>query len=312
MRMIDTVSLKLFVAVSEEKSIELASQREGIVRSAVSKRISAMEADLGAKLLVRKQRGVDLTPAGLALERYARDILASMERIQSDLKLIRSRPQGHVRIVAAMSTTDQQLLDDIADFLRRNESIDVSVTEKLAVEAIRAVDDGRADIGICWEGKHTRGMDCTPYRDDAHCLVVPRGHRLADGDEVSFAEILDHDLIDIAPGCIMSVRMQKEAALLGKVMARARIQVNTFDAAAQAVCRGLGIAVMPVGLCGAYDDLREIPIKDAWTRRRIVLCLKDGPEPSPATRLFLEELGNRRQSRPLMPDTSLESLAAAD
>ena len=176
MRMIDTVSLKLFVAVSEEKSIELASQREGIVRSAVSKRISAMEADLGAKLLVRKQRGVDLTPAGMALERYARDILASMERIQSDLKLIRSRPQGHVRIVAAMSTTDQQLLDDIADFLRRNESIDVSVTEKLAVEAIRAVDDGRADIGICWEGKHTRGMDCTPYRDDAHCLVVPRGH----------------------------------------------------------------------------------------------------------------------------------------
>lgn len=289
MRMIDTVSLKLFVTVCEEKSIELASQKEGIVRSAVSKRISAMEDIVGAKLLERLHRGVEITPAGRVLERYAREILNTMERIYADLKTDERLPEGHVRVAAAMSTVDNRLLSDISRFLRLHDKITVSVTEKLAVDVLRAVDDGRADVGICWDGKHTRWMNCIPYQSDEHCLVVRSGHKLAGRNSVEFSEILDYDLIEIAPGCLMWTHQHKEAAHLGKTIS-SRIQVNTFNAALRAISDGLGIAVMPVGIASGRVDFVEIPILDSWSHRQIVLITKEGSDPPLATRLFIEEL----------------------
>ena len=54
----DPTSLRLFVAVCEERNIALAAQREAIVPSAVSKRIAQMEAQAGTPLLERGRRGV--------------------------------------------------------------------------------------------------------------------------------------------------------------------------------------------------------------------------------------------------------------
>lgn len=85
MKMFDPVSLKLFVSVCDENSIEVASHREGMDRSAVSKRITALEQAVGTRLLERRQRGVAATPAGELFARRARDILRSMEHLDRDL-----------------------------------------------------------------------------------------------------------------------------------------------------------------------------------------------------------------------------------
>jgi len=62
-RRLDLTSLQLFVAVCEMGSIGRAAEREGIAASAVSKRLSDLEASLDTPLLYRHARGVDLTPA---------------------------------------------------------------------------------------------------------------------------------------------------------------------------------------------------------------------------------------------------------
>src|SRR5215207_9088632 len=63
----DLLTLKLFIAVVEEQSIARAAERENIVPSAVSKRISDLEADLKVSLIQRHNRGIATTPAGNAL-----------------------------------------------------------------------------------------------------------------------------------------------------------------------------------------------------------------------------------------------------
>ena len=65
-RRIDLTSLQLFVAVCELGSIGKAAEREFIAASAVSKRLSDLEAALSTPLLYRHTRGVALTPAGKA------------------------------------------------------------------------------------------------------------------------------------------------------------------------------------------------------------------------------------------------------
>ena len=81
-RRIDLTSLQLFVAVCELGSIGKAAEREFIAASAVSKRLSDLEATLDTPLLYRHARGVDLTPAGESLLHHARSVLFSLEKIR--------------------------------------------------------------------------------------------------------------------------------------------------------------------------------------------------------------------------------------
>ena len=84
-RRIDLTSLQLFVAVCELGSIGRAAEREFIAASAVSKRLSDLEATLGTTLLYRHARGVDLSPAGESLLHHARSVLYSLEKMQGEL-----------------------------------------------------------------------------------------------------------------------------------------------------------------------------------------------------------------------------------
>ena len=68
---VDFVTLRLFVAVCEERNIARAAEREAIVASAVSKRIADLEDAIGAPLLLRHRSGVTPTPAGELLLQHA-------------------------------------------------------------------------------------------------------------------------------------------------------------------------------------------------------------------------------------------------
>ncbi|MGE8476371.1 MAG: helix-turn-helix domain-containing protein, partial [Paraburkholderia hospita] len=67
MRDIDLKTLRLVVAVCEHKNMARAAHDEHIEPSAVSKRIAQLESDLGVPLFTRSRRGVQPTPAGIAL-----------------------------------------------------------------------------------------------------------------------------------------------------------------------------------------------------------------------------------------------------
>jgi len=100
-RPIDPVSLQLFVAVCEEGSIARAAERESLVASALSKRIAALEAEIGVPLLLRRRRGVELTPAGQALLSRAREVLGALEGLRAELGAFGQGVQGSARVLAS-------------------------------------------------------------------------------------------------------------------------------------------------------------------------------------------------------------------
>ena len=102
-RTLDPVTLRLFVAVCEERNIARAAAREAIVASAVSKRIAALEQAVGTALLVRGRRGIVPTAAGDALLRRSHELLGSMERLHAELSEFAGGAHGSVRVVASLS-----------------------------------------------------------------------------------------------------------------------------------------------------------------------------------------------------------------
>src|SRR2546421_4973388 len=72
--------LRYFVAVADSGSLTLAAQRMlHTSQPSLSRQIRDLEDEVGAELLTRRARGIDLTPAGRALLDHAPSVLAQGE-----------------------------------------------------------------------------------------------------------------------------------------------------------------------------------------------------------------------------------------
>jgi DNA-binding transcriptional LysR family regulator len=291
-RLFDPVSLRMFVAVCEERNIARAAEREAIVASAVSKRVAALENDVGVRLIKRGRRGIEPTPAGEAMMRHARDVIGLMERMRGELSEFASGAHGSVRVFASLSVLSESLPDDIARFLARNASIRVSLEERVSREIVRGVREGIADLGVCWDAGDLAGLVTLPYRTDHLCALVPASHAIARRKRVAFIDTLDDEHIEILSGSMVQITLWRAAALAHRAI-RHRIQVTTFDAAARNVAAGLGIAIVPreatetqvrsLGLC-------LVPLREAWAVRRFVVCFRSRENLSAAAQLLAAEL----------------------
>lgn len=291
-RHFDPVTLRLFVAVCEERNIARAAARDSLVPSAVSKRIAAIEREIGTPLLLRGRRGIEPTAAGEALLRQARDVLSAMERMRAEISEFATGVQGSVRVMASVSALAERLPDDIASFLARYKSARVGLDEGVSSEINRAVREGAADVGVLWDAGVADGLQLARYRTDRLCVVVHAAHPLARHKRVRFAQTLDHAAIGVAPGGTVEAMLRRQAALLGRDLT-IRIQVSGFDAACRIVSAGLGLAILPreaITPTAGATGLVMVPLTDPWALRRFVVCSRADGALSATARLLIGHL----------------------
>ncbi|MES2999946.1 MAG: LysR family transcriptional regulator [Pseudomonadota bacterium] len=299
-RRIDLTSLQLFVAVCELGSIGKAAEREFIAASAVSKRLSDLEATLDTPLLYRHTRGVDLTPAGESLLHHARSVLFSLEKMQGELSEYSDGVRGHVRVHASISATVQFLPEDLGQFIASHPEVKIDLEEHLSTEVVRAVQEGAADLGICNSAVLSagHGLQTQPYREDQLVLIVPRRHVLARRKSVGFEETLDFDHVGLHSNSSIYIAMRDAAAFAGRTI-RLRIHVTGLDAMCRMIDNGLGVGVMPLRafeLMHGVGDLESVKLTNAWATRSIDLVARDFSTLPVTGRLLVEHLTSHAAS----------------
>ncbi|WP_198972185.1 LysR family transcriptional regulator [Xylophilus sp. ASV27] len=293
-RRIDLTSLQLFVAVCEQGSIGRAAEQEFIAASAVSKRLSDLEATVGAPLLERHSRGVRLTAAGDSLLHHARSLLYGLEKMQGELQEYAGGVRGHVRIHANISAIVQFLPEDLGSFARAHPEVKIDLEEHLSGEVLDAVRQGAADIGICrlGAGGAAETLQRRSYRPDQLVLVVPQGHGLAGRSAIAFEDALDCDIVSLQAHSSLSLAMQQAAAAAGRTL-RLRIRVTGLDAMCRMIDNGLGIGVLPqraFTLMQGVGRLRAVPLTDAWAQRELQLVARDFDALPTTARMLVEHL----------------------
>ncbi|UFN47363.1 LysR family transcriptional regulator [Roseomonas sp. OT10] len=295
----DPVSARLFVATIETGSIAKAAEREHIVPSAVSKRLSELEALVGTPLFERGLRGVRPTPAGEAFEHHARMVLRMLDRMEDEMSDYAEGVRGHVRVRASASSLTAGLPADIRDFLRERTHLRLDLEEIETPGIVRDVAEGRADIGIGPNLFIPGTLQLFPYRSYDLCVAVPEGHPLAQRPSVSYLETLEYDQVEQTTGSVLA-QLMDGVARQASVMKRTRIRVRGFDTLCRMVGAGMGIglapSVMEASLGGRYG-LRFIPLTDHWARPQICIMVRDVDSLSCAARDFVEHL----RARSLVP-----------
>jgi len=288
----DLTSLDLFITVAQERNLTRAGRIKHVAVSAISKRITELEAQIGSPLLLRNARGVELTPAGQSLLFYARQVMQTMAQLDTELSGYASGVKGHIRIHAITSALSQFLPQDVDGFAQLYPQIKFDIEERVGSAVIRAVADGRADLGIIAAQTASEGLETLTYRHDELTLVVPGGHELAARKAIKFKEVLEHEFVGPHLESSMHTLLTNEAAKLGMSL-KLRIRISSFDCMCRMVSAGLGIAVLPRSVINQYlrsHKLKAVTLDEPWAHRTLLLVVKEYEAASPTLKTFMDHL----------------------
>ena len=184
----DTHAVRTFVAVADAGQFSEAAAELGVSQQAVSKRVAALEKDLGVALFVRTPRGADLTADGQAFLPHARDLLRTEERAAASV-----RPGGQALRVDVISrrVAPARLL---AGFHHAHPGTPLEVMRLFDLRAaIEAVRDGVADTSFRAITQPARqlpaGMATLRVLDEPVQLLTGPGHPLAGQGSLTPAQL---------------------------------------------------------------------------------------------------------------------------
>lgn len=115
--------LIIFAHVAETGSFSRAAQRLGVPTSTVSRRVAALEAQFGERLLHRSSRKLALTDLGLNLLDHARGLAAGLEEVQALAQHRQAAPSGRLRVSLPSDIGGLLLPRMLARFAREHPAI---------------------------------------------------------------------------------------------------------------------------------------------------------------------------------------------
>lgn len=272
----DLTTLNLVLAIADTRSITRGAEREHLALAAASKRLSDLEARFGVPLFERRARGVEPTEAGRALVRHVRGLNASLHALESEVVEFQRGIKGHLRIAANAGAISECLPPDLAAFSRSHPQIRISLEDLTSAEVQAAVAEGRADAGVCVHPLIDNRLDVRRYRRGLLSAMVPARHPLARRKRLRFETLLEHDIVGLHAGAAAHELMRAEAEGHGRPL-KARLQVRGFDAIAQLVEAGLGVAVLPAAPAERFArvfGVVVIPLDEPWAERDYLLVVR--------------------------------------
>lgn len=288
----DLLSLELFVAVCEEQSIAKAADREHIAASAVSKRISDLEARLKTPLFVRSSKGLELTAAAHSMLHHARAVMRDLRQMESELADHASGMRGRIRIYASVSSIIQHLPKDLREFLSVHSAVRIDLQEGTSQEAVEAVAENAADIGVFGGAVPRQGLRIIPYRTDRIVALIHKEHPLSTRESVKFEEFAHFDLIGPMKGSYLDSLVLRAAADMTRSL-KMPIRVNGFETVSSMVEAQLGIGLVPEKCAERYvigGNTIAVRLDEPWALRQWNLCVQDSQDMPPPVRLLLNHL----------------------
>jgi LysR family transcriptional regulator, regulator for bpeEF and oprC len=237
--------LALFVEVANTRNYSRAASALGIPASTLSRRISALERDLGFPLIHRSTRTFRLTDAGQACYEQSKALVAEAMRIQEEVVGIASKAAGRVRVGVPFDLAQTVFLPIFASYMLDHPDISI---ETLSISGHPNLLTENLDLAI-WVGHQLRLPDTSfwsrrvgsfPRRLFASQAYLTKHKRIQDP-----ADLTAHSCIRFLHGEALSeweVRREREHRTV-KVSGSAT--ANSVGMLAKLSQQGMGVAVLP-------------------------------------------------------------------
>lgn len=180
--------LRYFVAVVECGSLSRAAGILHVVQSALSQQMMQLEQDLGASLLLRSVRGVQVTEAGNVLYGHAQAILKQLDNARVSVSAVTDVVHGPVAVGIPNSTAAVMAVALLARIRRENPQVRLSIVEGPSGQLAPLLASGGLDFSFLYQTNLLHGFETRPLLSEPLYLLAK--------------DMADIPAFDAAPGSI--------------------------------------------------------------------------------------------------------------
>ncbi|MES0882806.1 LysR family transcriptional regulator [Roseibium sp. SCP14] len=240
---------EVFAAVAETGSFSKAADRLGLSKSAVSRRVSALERHLSVRLLERTTRHLRVTEAGERYLVHALQALDLLKEAEASARLHSDQVIGTLKVLAPMSFGKLHVAPHVPGFLSAYPGLSVDLhlddrklnPHELGCDLALQVGDLPESSLICRKLAQLDSVVCAApsYLEQAPSIAVP-------------ADLIHHNCIlfsysDNKDDWVFKSELGQET-----VAVTGNFQVNNSEALCEAALSGLGVVRLPTFIAGSY------------------------------------------------------------
>lgn len=258
--------LQLFVRVAETGSFSKAAAECALSQPTVTKHISAIEHQLGVRLLNRNSRGISLTEIGTRYLERCKIVLHELEMAESIVGQSRRDVQGTLRIGTSMAFGRQVLAPLLIQFIERHPGlkVDLSCDDRY----VDVVGHG-LDIAIRLGKLADSSLGCRYVGSNPWVMVAANRYLEGYGLPICSTELAHHECLVYSTVQGDNVwHLQSRDGNHVAVQVGGRIKSNNLSALLTAARAGLGIALLPRYV--AANELKRGELQEILTDHKVL------------------------------------------
>ena len=283
----DEKDFEILSTLNETRNITRAAEQLYITQSALSKRIKAIEKELGIEMLIRSRQGIRFTPAGEAVLTHSTCAAREMELMRRHIDTMNEEICGTLNTGISINFALYKLPDILADYHKKYPKVNLQITTGQSRHLYRQMLDGSLDIAVLRGEYPWDGIQFLLSQENI-CLVYNQEY---EGTPLSDYLYISHKT-DISQSAMMT-RWMHEQNLNPRTNG---VCVDSITACTEMVKRGIGWGLLPeIALENFHGCKKPCTFIDGepFIRRTYILCQREAVE-LPQVNAFMEILKNSR------------------
>jgi len=250
-----------------------------------------LETELGARVLDRHTRRVEMSEVGRELYPYVQRMLRELDDAVHSVSDLRDKKKGFVRIAAPQMMACTLMPRAIARYQAQFPDVEVILHDTLPEQLADRVHGGDVELAVGPDGAASPDLDRQTLLRDQHFFICPPDHPLASQRTVRWSELAG--LPFIAPTRDFVRRVEPELQAAGRhAMTKPTHEVSYMTTALGMVSAGLGVTACPsysAPLVKGYGLVMR-PLVDPEFFRDVCIYSAHGRSLSPAAQSFVDFL----------------------
>lgn len=281
-------ALRIFTAIADSGGFSAAARQLRVSPQAATRAMAQLEEQLGVQLLQRTTRSVRLTDDGAAFLSRSRQVLADLREAEQEVMGAKTEPHGTLVLTAPVAFGRIHVVPIVVALLQRHARLAVRLL--LIDRTIQLVEEG-IDVAVRIGELADSALRAIRVGEVRQVLAASAAYLEGHSVPQTPADLQRHELIMFAS---TNARDEWRFGPDGKqaVRVRARLLVNTADAAIAAAEGGLGITRVlsyQVSAAIAAGRLRSVLESHSTAASPVNLLFQDGRRDSANVRSFIEQ-----------------------
>jgi DNA-binding transcriptional LysR family regulator len=282
--MIENFKLKVFRVVAELLNYRRAAEELHLTQPAVTSQIRSLEEGLGIALFDRIGRDTSLTPAGVTLLQYVRQIEAIANDAIAALVPFGGQEGAELSIGASHTIAVYLLPKLLVELLHQWPRLRVHVIGGSTNEVLQALTSHQIAIGLIEAPPHRPDLKVEKFGEDELVLIVRADHRWRSKESVRAAELVQEPILlrEVGSGMRQFVEEYLERNGVLRQQLRTVVDLNSTEGIIAAVEAGLGIGFVPymsVEKTLALGNVQVVQLENGPIQRQLSIVLLNGPDP---------------------------------